>query len=378
MFSRSKLRKARSRDEKRGYDNDINEITESSSLLGLDSASVALQQLIQNEVDELPYFINPFCLENSAMLMGYFNVGIALYLLSTPLSYYLINNLNCSSAQYNAFTTLIGLPWSFKFLLGALSDCMPIAGSRRNSWFFLGWIVYVLACFYLAVLGEPGLVQVSLMSFISTCAYIMSDVCADASNVEKAKHETEAIKGAIQASSYSIRSLGSVLGAILGSILFNKAEWGWGLTIAQLCILSGLFPLTTMLPLGWHSLEIRSERPLPTFAEVFEDVWKTVQLKAVWYPMIFYFIYNAFQVSNAAWTNFLVQGLNFSDFELGMINIFGALLYYLGMVTFQEFFFNSSWKKIYVITTSLGAFFSLVQVSVLLLAMNLLNYFNFL
>ncbi len=360
MFSRSKLRKASGGDEKRSTD--VDEITENTSLLGVDSSSIAIDRMVRKEIDALPHFINPFCLESSAMLMGYFNVGIALYLLSTPVSYYLIDKLDCSSAQYNAYSTLIGLPWSFKFLFRALSDCVPLSGSRRNSWFFIGWVVYVLASFYLAALGEPGLVQVSLWMFISTCAYLLSDVCADASNVEKAKFETEAIKGAIQASSYSIRSFGSILGAVLGSILYNTTEWGWGLTIAQLFILNGLFPMTTMLPLGLHSLELRSQRPIPTFGEVFSDIWKTVQLKAVWYPMIFTFIYNAFQVSNAAWTNFLVEGLDFTDFELGLINIFGALLYFLGMVVFQAFFFNSSWKKIYIITTTLGAFFSLMQV----------------
>jgi hypothetical protein len=313
MFSRSRLRKAGDNGIEKtefvghhGHDG----ITENTSLLGDQSANASLDRLVNKEIDSLPDFINPFSIENSAMLIGYFNVGIALYLLSTPISYYLIDKLDCSSSQYNAYATLISLPWSFKFLFGALSDCVPLYGSRRNSWFFLGWIIYIFASFYLSLYNEPGLVQVSLWMFLSTCAYLLADVCADASNVEKSKYETEAIKGAIQASSYSIRSFGSVLGALLGSILYNTTSWGWGLTISQLFVLNGLFPLTTLLPVARHSLELKSDRPIPTFEAVFMDIWMTVQLKAVWYPMIFNAIYNAFQVSNAAWSNFLVEGKN--------------------------------------------------------------------
>jgi hypothetical protein len=35
---------------------------------------------------------------------------------------------------------------------------------------------------------------------------------------------------------------------VLGTILYNKDNWGWGLSMSQILLLNGLFPLVTVLP----------------------------------------------------------------------------------------------------------------------------------
>jgi MFS family permease len=282
-----------------------NDEEESVSLLSRQN----LYKTVEDEIKSLPDFINPFRLENACVMLGYFNVGLAMYLFTSPVAYYLVNTLDCSSAQYNAFITLIGIPWTFKFLFGALSDCVPIRQSRRNSWFFIGWTGFVLSSLWLSLLSNPSLVQVSFWMFVMTCAYLLSDVCADAHNVERAKFETESIKGKIQASSYAIRSFGSVIGAVLGAVLYNSSSWGWGLTISQFFLLGALLPATTLLPVSPFSLEIKPKSTrYPSFHEIVMDIWRILQLRVVWHPMIFIFSYNMLQVSNASWTNFLVEG----------------------------------------------------------------------
>lgn len=102
---------------------------------------------------------------------------------------------------------------------------------------------------------------------------------------------------------------GCIIGAVLGTLLYNTPTWGWGLTIAQLFALSALIPLTNMLPSAWTLHEIATKNmPTPSFLEIYRNIFETLTLKAVWYPMIFIYTYYIMQIPNAAWTNFLVEG----------------------------------------------------------------------
>lgn len=256
----------------------------------------------------LPYFLNPYNISNAAIFLSYFNVGIAIYLLTAPLSYYLINTLNVSSAEYNAYVTLITLPWSLKFIFGSISDCNRIFGYRRKSWMLIGWIIFIFISLILSSSDQPNLALITTLSFTMTCAYLLSDVCNDAQCVERARYETEEIKGSLQSSAYTIRAFGSIIGATLGALLYNTPTWGWGLTISQMFTLSALIPMLTLFPFIWFLIELPVVGLVPTFTETYQKLWNTLQLEAVWYPMIFIYTYAVFQIPNAAWTNFLVQG----------------------------------------------------------------------
>ena len=43
-----------------------------------------------------------------------------------------------------------------------------------------------------------------------------------------------------------------------------------------------------------------------------------MQIKAVWMPTTFVYIYNELQLTNAAWMNFLVEGLDFAAWQIGL------------------------------------------------------------
>ena len=50
------------------------------------------------------------------------------------------------------------------------------------------------------------------------------------------------------------------------------------------------------------------------------DIWQMVQLRAVWQPCSFVFVYNMLQLSNPAWSSFLIDGLGFTNDQLGAIS----------------------------------------------------------
>jgi MFS family permease len=194
-------------------------------------------------------------------------------------------------------------------------------------------------------------------------AYLFSDVCTDTLSIERCRYEPNDIRGAFQTSGYTIRAFGCTVGALMGSLLYNTSDWGWGLTIAQIFLLNAFIPITGVLPLSWSLIELESLKPPPTFYEQLDVIWQTVQLKAVWQPITFIYIYYVFQVPNCAWTNFLVDGLGFTDFEIGMLTVASAALYWIGMVIYKEFFFETGWRWIYIYTTIIGGVFSMGQVN---------------
>jgi BT1 family len=193
---------------------------------GIDFKSVPSSYAVAN-------YLNPFNLFNGAISMSYFEVGIAMTFISTPVTYYLIDTLDVSATQYSAFATLTSLPWSLKFLFGMLSDGVPIINYRRKSWLLFGWLVYIGINFYLWLTNAPSFLLMTSMMFFMTVAYLLSDVCSDTLCVERSRFEFEPIKGSFQTSAYTIRAYGCLLGSILGAVLYNTPTWGWGLTINQ-------------------------------------------------------------------------------------------------------------------------------------------------
>lgn len=317
----------------------------------------------------VPSFLNPYTLENGGVMLSYFDVGVAIYFLVAPLSYYLISELNVSSTAYSAYATLISLPWSLKFVFGLISDMNPIYGYRRKSWLLLGWLAFSGFSFFLASLGEPDLTYTAVFMFLMTVSYLQSDVCTDCLAVERARYETEVHKGSLQTSGYTIRAFGMLIGAICGTLLYNTSSWGWGLTVAQLFALNALIPLFGVVPGAWWLEELASNQPPQTLVQHLESVWKTLQLRAVWWPMIFIYSYSVFQIPNSAWTNFLVIALGFTDFELGLLTIAGCAIFWVGMIIYKSFFFETSWRTIYIVTGVIGAVFSVLQV-ILILRLN--------
>mmetsp|Transcript_36812 Transcript_36812/g.82495 ORF Transcript_36812/g.82495 Transcript_36812/m.82495 type:complete len:170 (+) Transcript_36812:173-682(+) len=103
----------------------------------------------------------------------------------------------------------------------------------------------------------------------------------------------------------------------------------------------------------------------PTVREQWDDIFELVKRRAIWQPCGFIFFYNACQVSNAAWSQFLVVGLGFTSWELGVLTIVASFATWAGIVVYKRFFFNSSWRLIYLGTTALSAFFSLLQLQLI-------------
>jgi MFS family permease len=299
--------------------------------------------------------------ENICLIASYFTVGFALFFSPSPIYYYLVEVLNTSSTEIGVFVTVETIPWSLKVFYGLLSDTLPILGYRRKPYILIGWMIFILGNFILALLGKPSTLSVISWGFFCMNGLLLADVCNDTMSVERAKLETEETRGNLQTTCYIFRGLGMVIGSVFGATLYNRSSWGWGLTISQIFLLNCILPLITI---GWTFQSLIELSPIDTdlrFSVQVQNVWNTLQLRAVWKPMAFIYTYNVFQVPNSAWSNYLIQGLDFSDFDIGLLRIAAAVMTYSGLIVYKQYFFNAGWQSIYIYTTIIGVFFSFMQ-----------------
>lgn len=225
----------------------------------------------------------------------------------------------------------------------------------------IGWIVYIASNLLLAVTPFPSIQMCIFLVFIQTAGYMLSDVMTDALIVERSRYETQENRGTMQSQGYVVRFFGSTVGATIGAVVYNKGDWDWYLPINVVFFMNAAFPLLILLPFVPYLLELETDCEPKNFKQQCSDLFGTAQLRAVWQPMTFVYIYNALQLTNAAWMNFLVEGLGFSAWQIGIVGICGSVMAWVGILTYEKFFFASNWRIVYFWCTNLAAIIALGQ-----------------
>ena len=95
----------------------------------------------------------------------------------------------------------------------------------------------------------------------------------------------------------------------------------------------GLIPLCIVLPLTWPLIEISSGAiPFESISDQFIELWNIVQMRCLWQPMAFIFLFNMLTVPNAAYQNFLLLGLGLSPLYMGVLDITATIITLVAMV----------------------------------------------
>jgi hypothetical protein len=91
----------------------------------------------------------------------------------------LIHILDAEPQIQSAISILISLPWSFKLIMGFVSDLYPIYGMHRKPYLILGSLIYSVPLIVYYLLQEDRVVPLALCLFLSTIGMIIMDVMAD-------------------------------------------------------------------------------------------------------------------------------------------------------------------------------------------------------
>eukprot|EP01035_Chromulina_nebulosa_P019522 gene19522-25419_t len=399
--------------------------------------------------------------------MSYLAIGLVSSFSATPLNIYLVETLNAEPQMQNTIGILQSLPWSLKLVFGFISDAVPIYGMHRKPYLTMGALLFSFSYITYALSPTHDIVLLAICIFIGTIGLIVLDVITDTMCVERSRFEADFHKGQMQATCYSIRFGGALLGAVFGTAVSNKNSWGWGLTFSQVAFINGLIPFVLVTP--WlfvlrekyhktihqvdknHNYVLNDTRHtnmngslrnsidspivkkadskvvsevdnnhiqltyLPIQSQSYQnnetcttgnhlyqsfpiitkdsfdngneltlevtltadddanneihpivlqlnEIWNTVQLRSIWRPMAFVYIFNIMQVPNVAWQSYLQLSLHFEPWVLGLTVILGSFMSFAGVLAYKYFFFKTTWRSIYVWSSSLIGFFSLLQI----------------
>jgi hypothetical protein len=111
---------------------------------------------------------NLYASQNYALFSNFFNSGLAVNFLMTPVTFFLVGRNDADSAILSIYRAVIFLPWCLKLLFGIASDAYPILGSHRRSYFILGWTTFVIANIAVWLSRDPGATVICALSFLSS------------------------------------------------------------------------------------------------------------------------------------------------------------------------------------------------------------------
>ena len=192
------------------------------------------------------YFLQLWRPVNASLALSFFTVGLIGFA-GTAIMFYLIKQRNASATQLSCMASVVSLPWALKIFVGMFSDGNSLIGYRRKPLIIFGWMGFAFCNIFMSVLLDPvryptppPINTIILFAFLSITCMILADVANDALCVERSQFETDKDKGALQAVGYSTRAAGAIIASVAGALVYNKAQFGWGLTISQIYLIDGM------------------------------------------------------------------------------------------------------------------------------------------
>lgn len=337
-------------------------------------SSSLLSQLLYSE--GTPRELQLLRRENIGLLVCYLVVGTMQGLVRPLLNVYPID-LGANEAQQTTLSTIATLPAAFKLMYGFLSDNVPIMGYRRKPYMLFGWL---LTSFCMMILmsranltmeyysdedkngkprppiDSPSIQLLTVVFFPLGLGMWLADVMADSLVAQKARLELAECKGQLQSSCYATRFLGLVVAAPISNLLYS--HYGPAAVVKAIMVV----PLS-MVPLIYLLHEEIAD--IPSTKDQCREIFKTTCKRSVWQPMAFVFLFNLFQVSNAAWRQYLQTVLHFSAAELNDLLIASYVLLYLGITAYKYLFLKASWRYVFLVCMLLNIFVSGMQLALI-------------
>ncbi len=211
------------------------------------------------------------------LLMVYFSYG-ALGITGVAQSFWVKKELTLEPADLAAIGVWITLPWTIKMVFGQLVDCVPLLGSRRRVYVFIGAGFVASGMLMLAgaaggwlTFASPDAVYV-IASLVTVVGVVLQDVVADAMSTEvvdreepdgtpRPKKAVERELGLVQVLGRLALSLGifstAGLAGWLAQVYSYEAVFLMGLTIPLVSVTGALLvrlETTERKPIDWRIL----------------------------------------------------------------------------------------------------------------------------
>jgi len=124
------------------------------------------------------------------LLMVYFAYGVYVTLIATAVAFWIRKSLTLTPAELAAVAVWVQVPWTIKMVFGQFVDCIPILGSRRKVYVYLGALLLAGGLIMLAgaaggwiAFASPESLYIAA-SLAMTVGVVLQDVVADTMSTE--------------------------------------------------------------------------------------------------------------------------------------------------------------------------------------------------
>lgn len=260
-----------------------------------------------------------------------------------------------SAGQLATFTWVITIPWFIKPVYGLLSDFVPIAGTRRRSYFLI-----------MAALATVSAIAVSLMTgapywalaVIITLLWLgvgFTDVLTDALMVENGK--PLGLTGTFQSVQWAALSASSILVGVAGGYLAEHRAF------AAAFALVACFPLISLL-MAWLVVQEPPARPnLEGLGETWVALRQATGRRDLWLVAGFIFFWAFSPSFGPAFFYYQTDTLHFSQTLIGALASLGAAASIAGAWVYARLARRFPLKRLIVWSIGAGTVGSLAYIA---------------
>jgi predicted MFS family arabinose efflux permease len=260
-----------------------------------------------------------------------------------------------TAGQLATFSWIITIPWFIKPVYGLLSDFVPIAGTRRRSYFLI-----------MAALATVSAIAVSLMTgapywalaVIITLLWLgvgFTDVLTDALMVENGK--PLGLTGTFQSVQWAALSASSILVGVAGGYLAEHRAF------AAAFALVACFPLISLL-MAWLVVQEPPARPnLEGLGETWAALRQATGRRDLWLVAGFIFFWAFSPSFGPAFFYYQTDTLHFSQTLIGALASLGAAASIAGAWVYARLARRFPLKRLIVWSIGAGTVGSLAYIA---------------
>ena len=381
-----------------------NTITENTKLIRgkqspaeSDDSSVELAGHSNDGSDDKPLatggMVDIWRLSQAGYLAQYFAVGLIYGGLPATVYGFFIGYLNVPAHVYSTAGVIMSMPWSFKFLFGLLSDCVPMFGYRRKPYMCIGW---GFCCMMLLVLSQRSLPppywckdpatgiyivketladgtkraatpcnadaakrggQFAMLMMLAALGYVVADVAADGLTVQYARREPTSQRGRTQTTAYLTRTMGQVCAIMLVGFGMNGKEYNGtfahGLSFNAICGCLAV-PAGLMVPVSWFLIQEPKVVDRPSLRGYLTTTLQLLRSRAMFYVVLYQFLTPV--IGNISTTSGgLVKRYwaGVQNLQNQLFSLVGHGLFGIGLYMVRRYFLDRSWRLMLLSTTVL-------------------------
>ena len=221
-----------------------------------------------------------------------------------------------SAGQLATFTWVITIPWFIKPVYGLLSDFVPIAGTRRRSYFLIMAALATVSAIVVSLTSDASYWALATAITLLWLGVGFTDVLTDALMVENGK--PLGLTGAFQSVQWAALSASSILVGVAGGYLAEHRAF------AAAFALVACFPLVSLL-MAWLVVQEPPARPnLEGLGETWTALRHAMGRRDLWLVAGFIFFWAFSPSFGPAFFYYQTDTLHFSQTLIGALASLGA------------------------------------------------------